>query len=681
MYAALIRSSLLTVGILLAPNALGQTDWFVDAAGAGPGTGTAQDPYTSIQFALAQPATVSGDRLLVASGTYAESIDYLGKNVTVAHDGAGALPRIEGQNQVSAVSFVSGETNGARLEGFVVTGSVPLFPTPEPGGGLLVNGAAPVLVNVTVRDCSAGLGGGIAVLAGDLTLLDCQILSNTSIAGGGGVHLAQGSLQIEGGLIADNLVDGPFDHGGGIEALAGTVLTLQDTIVELNNVSSGRGGGISAEGAATLENVEIRQNEKGDFFNICYAGAGIYAPMAVGTNCKILNNGHLATFDGGGASGGTWIDSEIRGNVASQHGAGLDGGIAQNCDISDNRNIGEGDVPSGPGGGAARSTLIDCLIANNQSEGHGGGTADCVLERCVVRGNRTVFFDWGDGAGVYQGTAVDCLIEGNVTGGSFGIRGGGAHSADLERCVIRGNISQEGGGVYGGTMDRCTVVHNLAIGNFGSFGGGVADVDATNSIVWGNSPNQFEAGTLTYSNVQGGAPGTDNISADPLFFGPGSDVHLLPNSPCVDAGDPAAVPDADGSRADMGAFAFELLHRREDGAFCFGELDLTVSSEVSITGPPAVLGGFGVQAFALATNAGYAPRVFPSSAFGGEPSGLCLTGGITRVFPTSGSELELSPAVLSQLGLVPGDRLIVQAYRLQFGGIDFSQGLDLLVRP
>jgi len=73
---------------------------------------------------------------------------------------------------------------------------------------------------------------------------------------------------------------------------------------------------------------------------------------------------------------------------------------------------------------------------------------------------------------------------------------------------------------------------------------------------------------VLYSNVQGGWPGTGNINADPLFADPfDGNYHLRPHSPCINAGDNAAVPpsvttDLDGrpriiGRAvDMGAYEF-----------------------------------------------------------------------------------------------------------------------------
>jgi hypothetical protein len=115
-----------------------------------------------------------------------------------------------------------------------------------------------------------------------------------------------------------------------------------------------------------------------------------------------------------------------------------------------------------------------------------------------------------------------------------------------------------------------------------AFGGGVfanGPLAVNSSIVWGNGPDQIEAmlpvyrpagaavligPMVAYSDVQmsGGEEvweGEGNINADPLFVDPEiGDFHLQGYSPCVNAGNPFLDHDANGSRADMGAFNLEF---------------------------------------------------------------------------------------------------------------------------
>ncbi len=73
--AACSTRSLLVGAFLLAGPALTQTTWYVDVNGTPPGTGSQADPYTSIQYAIEQPATVDLDTILVSPGTCLENVD------------------------------------------------------------------------------------------------------------------------------------------------------------------------------------------------------------------------------------------------------------------------------------------------------------------------------------------------------------------------------------------------------------------------------------------------------------------------------------------------------------------------------------------------------------------------------------------------------------------------------
>jgi hypothetical protein len=90
----------------------------------------------------------------------------------------------------------------------------------------------------------------------------------------------------------------------------------------------------------------------------------------------------------------------------------------------------------------------------------------------------------------------------------------------------------------------------------------------TKCILWDNSPEIFGVCIVEYSDVQGGWEGEGNIDTDPMFADAANgDLHLIPGSPCIDAGDNDAVPsgittDLDGYARITGAYvdmgAYEL---------------------------------------------------------------------------------------------------------------------------
>jgi hypothetical protein len=146
----------------------------------------------------------------------------------------------------------------------------------------------------------------------------------------------------------------------------------------------------------------------------------------------------------------------------------------------------------------------------------------------------------------------------------------------------------------GAALSNCTFSGNAAAKEGGGIFNGASNLMLTNCIFWGNSPQQIIAlrgrgitpFSVTYTDVQDGWPGEGNIDADPCFISAGhwtdpcntpdipwddlwveGDYHLLPGSPCIDAGDPNYVPgpnetDLDGKprviggRIDMGAYEY-----------------------------------------------------------------------------------------------------------------------------
>jgi len=118
-------------------------------------------------------------------------------------------------------------------------------------------------------------------------------------------------------------------------------------------------------------------------------------------------------------------------------------------------------------------------------------------------------------------------------------------------------------------IDRTTIVtskvpgyRDIGIQSHNKYGvaSGVIICNVTNSIIDATDPLDAQAPYLasdihvSYSNVFGEPwPGTGNLNAAPLFVDPANhDYRLQAASPCIDAGDPAAGPDADQSVTDQG---------------------------------------------------------------------------------------------------------------------------------
>lgn len=215
----------------------------------------------------------------------------------------------------------------------------------------------------------------------------------------------------------------------------------------------------------------------------------------------------------------------------------------------------------------SHATIKDCVISHNTADDGGGGIcafhSDPIISNCVVRGNTS-----SGGGGICilygAGTISNCVIEGNTSGNYGGGIYAGNHTSNtnvtlnisIENCTVSNNIAGKGGGGI------------FTSGNAGASG----NVFITNCVVWANVNGLFGGEvynypaepaplTVTYSDVQGGYPGTGNINADPLFVNAATgDLHLKLGSPCLGKGTPSGAPAtdmADNPRPDppsMGAY-------------------------------------------------------------------------------------------------------------------------------
>lgn len=236
------------------------------------------------------------------------------------------------------------------------------------------------------------------------------------------------------------------------------------------------------------------------------------------------------------------------------------------------------------------SPLVNTKLINS---GKGGGVyiteSSPVIKNCSLRNNYA--YDDGGGMYLYHSTPVitNCSIAGNLAN-----RGGGIALYDLSpalfsNCIITGNkayipsniLTDLGGGVYihytDPTFYNCTIA-----GNFGIVGNDILTYGTPiikNSIIQWLSSIPVNGSNVTYSYVNGGHPGTGNISSDPLFTSPViatlantpntlGDYHLQQCSPAINIGDNSTVislTDLDRNTrikyttVDMGAYEVQTI--------------------------------------------------------------------------------------------------------------------------
>ena len=98
--------------------------------------------------------------------------------------------------------------------------------------------------------------------------------------------------------------------------------------------------------------------------------------------------GGMSDGCGGGAFGGTLEECDITGNRSLCNGGGVSESRAVRCRITDNvAHSSNYPDESAWGGGANKSTLVNCLVARNIADRVGGGADDSMLYNCTVVSN------------------------------------------------------------------------------------------------------------------------------------------------------------------------------------------------------------------------------------------------------------------------------------------------------
>lgn len=565
-------------GLFLAGSqAIAGSIWFVDPNNSGPGDGSFADPYSSIQFALLQPTTTSGDTLEIFAGTFFENVVHPQGKDDILFRAAGNGPVVIDGMGLSAcyrmtASFVDTITFSGEFR--FQNGAGAPSSLGRAGGAIRISESNLVLDGslggITITGCNAEVGGGIFMSSGSLTGEGLNITGNqalTGLASGGGIYVREGLSPVD-VTLTDSLVQGnQATFGGGIFVDSGN-LTLNTTAVLSNEAffpgGGGQcgGGGIYVRGGtATLENqgnvtdnlaavegggcylegAELIIRAGGGVFNnvagdppICFSGPAFGGGVFGDDQSVILGDpgslisGNRACSRGGGVAGVGVVEGVSIVNNTARFGGGVHGFPGsmelENCRLEGN-NAALFDSDSAQGGGAHSARVEGCVLEANRAIGPGGGAYNCEVVNCEVTANESIqttfVLDNALGGGLYGGFATDCTIEMNRAW-----LGGGTASCELRGCVVAGNTAEgdanamgpfaNGGGIFAGSAESCEISGNRVISAIDGFeleGGGAWGADLEACVVEGNFAGDSSSGPSTVARG-GGIAGTDALRCE-----------------------------------------------------------------------------------------------------------------------------------------------------------------------
>jgi len=356
-------------------------------------------------------------------------------------------------------------------------------------------------------------------------------VENRWILRGGAILCSASSPTIINCTIKGNLGD---DRGGGICCTDGSNPTIKNCTITDNFAEYGGGIYCNASSSPIITNCTITGNKGPGCYGICSFGGGIY--------CRDSNP------------------------------------LITKCTISSNR----ADCGGGISCYGSSPTITHCTTIGNSASHHGGGiyceaTSSPIITNCTISGNTSGWGWVGSGGGILCYNSSPTITNATITGNS-GPWGGGFHlyasNTAITNCTITDNVAGHSGGGINSLHSNTTLSNCIFWANEAPDGSQMHLEDNSNVSV------SYTDVKVDQNDVYIGPDctlnwGLGNIDADPYFVEPGywdandfwieGDYHLLPDSPCIDTGDPNYIaepnktdldgnPRVSGDAVDMGAY-------------------------------------------------------------------------------------------------------------------------------
>ncbi len=253
--------------------------------------------FPTIQAAF--DAAMDGDEVEVHPGAYFETINFLGKAITVYSTDGPDVTIIDAEQTGTVVTCDSAEGPDTVLDGFTITGG-----NAYRGGGMRNMDSSPTVTNCTFIGNEAIYGGGMGNSSSSPTVTNCVFTENSAVEDGGGMHNRQDSHPM--------LIDCTFTNnlanfnGAGVFSVFSCSPTVVNCRFEGNMCGHVGGGfGIRKDCHPVLINCSFINNTAGDFGGAIRSGNTGSSPTVI--NCLFVGN---TSQIGGAYAAGTDIPGQ-----------------------------------------------------------------------------------------------------------------------------------------------------------------------------------------------------------------------------------------------------------------------------------------------------------------------------------------------------------------------------------